>query len=263
VDLDPIACAEGIVRVANAEMLRALRVMTVERGLDPRRFALLAFGGAGPLHAAAIADELGIERVLCPRAAGVLSALGLAAAERRSDAQRSVMLSGAALRADAIARETAALAATAIRTLGGPDAQLRVDYELRYRGQSFELTVSGEPGAEPDALRRSFEAAHQERYGFTDPDSDVELVTLRVVARLPGAELDLQPQPSQPRHTRRTAIFDGSPSETDVLEAAPAPGTEIRAPAIVALPESTVLIPPGWRATVDSSGSVVLDREGI
>ncbi len=94
--LDAQACAEGIVRVANAEMVRALRVMTVERGVDPRRFALLAFGGAGPLHAAAIADELGMTRILVPRASGVLSALGLAAADRRADAQRTVLGHGEA-----------------------------------------------------------------------------------------------------------------------------------------------------------------------
>src|SRR6476659_6783595 len=89
--LDVRECAEGIVRVANAEMVRALRVMTVERGIDPRHFALLAFGGAGPLHAAAIAQELGMTRILVPRASGVLSALGLAAADRRADAQRTVL----------------------------------------------------------------------------------------------------------------------------------------------------------------------------
>ena len=87
--LELLACAEGIVRVANAEMVRALRVMTVEQGIDPRRFALLAFGGAGPLHAAAIADELGMTTILCPRASGVLSALGLAAADRRATEQRT------------------------------------------------------------------------------------------------------------------------------------------------------------------------------
>ena len=87
-------CAAGIVRVANAEMVRALRVMTVERGVDPREFALLAFGGAGPLHAAAIAEELGMTRILCPRASGVLAALGLVVSDRRRDAQRSVLLDG-------------------------------------------------------------------------------------------------------------------------------------------------------------------------
>src|SRR5204863_2126744 len=99
--LDVLACAEGIVRVANAEMVRALRVMTVRQGIDPRRFALLAFGGAGPLHAAAIADELGMTTILCPRASGVLSALALAAADRRATEQRTVLLAGDELTGDA------------------------------------------------------------------------------------------------------------------------------------------------------------------
>ena len=114
-DLDELACAEGIVRVANAEMVRALRVMTVQQGIDPRGFALLAFGGAGPLHAAAIADELGMTTILCPRASGVLSALGLAAADRRATEQRTVLLAGDALTDDALkqAREELAGAAEA------------------------------------------------------------------------------------------------------------------------------------------------------
>ena len=99
--------AEGIVRVANQEMVRALRVVTVERGVDPRRFALLPFGGAGPMHAAAIAAELGIGRVVCPRAGGVLSALGLCASDRRRDTARTVMLAGEELSAERIAAEVA------------------------------------------------------------------------------------------------------------------------------------------------------------
>src|SRR5215208_5247048 len=97
--------AEGIRRVANAEMVRALRVMTVERGVDPRGLALLAFGGAGPLHAAAIAEELGMTRILCPRASGVLAALGLVVSDCRRDAQRSVLLSGDELTAEALEHE--------------------------------------------------------------------------------------------------------------------------------------------------------------
>ena len=100
--LEALACAEGIVRVAEAEMLRALRVMTVQRGVDPRGFALMGFGGAGPLHAAAMAEELGITRVLCPRASGVLSALGLAAAPARRDVSQTVMLAGSELNAGQI-----------------------------------------------------------------------------------------------------------------------------------------------------------------
>ena len=98
-------------RVANAEMVRALRVMTVQQGIDPRRFALLAFGGAGPLHAAAIADELGMTTILCPRASGVLSALGLAAADRRATEQRTVLLADDTLTDDALAAARDELAA--------------------------------------------------------------------------------------------------------------------------------------------------------
>src|SRR6266536_1271430 len=127
--LDVRACAEGIVRVANAEMVRAMRVMTVERGVDPRRFALLAFGGAGPLHAAAIADELGMTKILVPRASGVLSALGLAAADRRADAQRTVLGDGEA-GVDALRDEVRA-------TLGG-EPELEVAWDVRYHGQSHE-----------------------------------------------------------------------------------------------------------------------------
>jgi N-methylhydantoinase A len=133
--------AEGIVRVANAEMIRALRVMTVERGVDPRELALMAFGGAGGLHAAAIAQELGITRILCPRASGVLAALGLVVSERRRDVQRSVLLAGDALTTEAIRREARALAEQA-----GHESVRHVA-ELRYRGQAFELPVElAEPG---------------------------------------------------------------------------------------------------------------------
>src|SRR4051794_31499853 len=143
---DARACAEGIVGVANTEMVRGLRVVTVERGIDPRRFALLAFGGAGPLHAAAIADELGIRRIVVPRAAGVLSALGLAAAERRRDAAHSVLLHGAELTDDAL------------RALAG-DAD-EVTWDARYAGQSHELALRDVAPA-AGALREGFAAAHE------------------------------------------------------------------------------------------------------
>jgi N-methylhydantoinase A/oxoprolinase/acetone carboxylase beta subunit len=171
---DARACAEGIVRVANTEMIRALRVVTVERGIDPRRFALLAFGGAGPLHAAAIADELGIDRIVVPRAAGVLSALGLAAADRRRDRAHSVLLRGDAL-SDAALRELA----------GDAD---EVTWDARYAGQSHELALRG---AEPRAaaMRDAFAAAHEERYGYRDDDAEVELVTVRTAHVQRGPEV--------------------------------------------------------------------------
>jgi N-methylhydantoinase A/oxoprolinase/acetone carboxylase beta subunit len=218
--LDVRACAEGIVRVANAEMVRALRVMTVERGIDPRRFALLAFGGAGPLHAAAIAEELGMTKILVPRASGVLSALGLAAADRRADAQRTVLGSDDA-GVEALRDEVAA-------ALGG-EPEIEVAWDLRYHGQSHELTVRG---AEREELRERFEALHEERYGHRDPDGDVELVTVRVTGRLPAAPVDF-----------------GAPA-----------GEEVAGPSVVALPEATLVVPEGWSGSTDDTGTLVLER---
>src|SRR5215211_5933369 len=186
--LEPLECAEGIRRVANAEMIRALRVMTVERGVDPRELALLCFGGAGGLHAADIAEELGMTRILCPRASGVLAALGLVVSERRRDAQRSVLLSGKALTDEALADETRALAERAREQLGERDADVRVTAELRYRGQAFELAVEAHDSA--DELREAFHAAHEEAYGFRDPEGEVELVTLRATASEAGPDVD-------------------------------------------------------------------------
>jgi N-methylhydantoinase A len=181
-------CARGIVRVANAEMVRALRVMTVERGLDPRRFTLLAFGGAGPLHAAELADELGITRILVPPASGVLSALGLAAADRRTQVQRTVLLRGDAL--------TDAALRAAVEELRPAGDRVELACELRYRGQAHELTVKGAESAAE--LREAFGALHEERYGYRDDDADVELVTLRVTGVDPGPAVELRADESPP-----------------------------------------------------------------
>ena len=167
-------------------MVRALRVVTVERGLDPRGFALLPFGGAGPMHAAAIAAELGIDSILCPRAGGVLSALGLCASDHRRDTARTVMLSGAALSAERIAAEVEAM----IAATGVDERRARpeVVYELRYAGQSFELPVPGPTRPDPADLAARFERAHEERYGHRDPDGEVVLVDIRLALVVPGRE---------------------------------------------------------------------------
>jgi N-methylhydantoinase A/oxoprolinase/acetone carboxylase beta subunit len=209
-------CAEGIVRVANAEMVRAMRVMTVERGVDPREFALLAFGGAGPLHAAAIADELGMRKILIPRASGVLSALGLAAADRRRDHARTVFLHGDDLTADALAVEDGDAA-----------------YDVRYRGQSFELTVR-DVEADPKAVREAFEAVHEERYGYKDPEGEIEVVTIRERHSEPGPDV----------------AFEGEEAE------------DVEGPTVVRLPEATLVVPGGWRGSTDRTGTIVLTKEG-
>ncbi|MDE3070820.1 MAG: hydantoinase/oxoprolinase family protein, partial [Acidobacteriota bacterium] len=163
-ELGAVACAEGIVRVAEAEMVRALKVITVERGIDPRRFALMSFGGCGPLHAAAIALELGISRVICPRACGVLSALGLAVAPPRRDVSRTVLLGGESFTAERLEHERGGLIERVRAELGAGAGRLKVRYEMRHRGQSFELAVPGTAEDGPTALCERFAALHEERY---------------------------------------------------------------------------------------------------
>jgi N-methylhydantoinase A len=255
--LDPLQTAAGILRVANQEMVRALRVVTVERGVDPRRFALLPFGGAGPMHAAAIAAELGIETILCPRAGGVLSALGLCASERRRDTARTVMLSGGDLSAERIA---AAVSAMVEETGAGFDAsaEARVVYQLRYAGQAFELPVPGSVDPDPAELVEAFERAHEERYGHRDPEGEVVLVDIDLALVAPGPALDPAAAGAGAlRHASRPVLFDGEWTDTPVLRGEPAAGAEAEGPAVFELPEATLVLPPGWHATVDDHGTII------
>jgi len=254
--LGPDECAEGILRVANAEMLRALRVMTVERGVDPRRYALLAFGGAGGLHAADLAAELGAERVLCPRAGGVLSALGLAVSPGRRDAQRSLLLAGDELTTDAAREAAEALGEAARDALDAPEAELRTEWDLRYRGQAFELTVGGEP--DPEALRAAFEDAHEDLYGHRDPEGVLELVTARVTATVPGPELTLVAAAGEVEEAEREVVWAGERQSTRILRGDLPQGTTVSGPAICELPEATVAVPPGWKGEIHESGALTL-----
>jgi N-methylhydantoinase A len=260
-EMDPLDCAEGIRRIAGAEMVRALRVVTVQRGIDPRRYALLAFGGAGPLHAVQIAEELGIERVVCPRASGVLAAVGLVVSQRRRDAQRTVLLSGEEITGEAIGEEVRRLGDQAREALGEPEADLEATFELRYHGQSFELAVSGGADASPEELREAFEAQHEERYGYRDSDQTLELVTIRVTATTAGAEVELgAASEDEPERSRRVARLDAEEVELEVVGGGLPSGTEVTGPAVIELPESTVLVPADWSARVDDTGSVHLAR---
>jgi N-methylhydantoinase A len=259
IGMNRLEAAEGIVRVANQEMVRALRVVTVERGVDPRRFALMPFGGAGPMHAAAIAAELEIARILCPRASGVLSALGLIASDRRRDVARTVLWSGEELTAERIAAEVEALAERA--EAGLREARREIAYEMRYRGQAFELPVPGPADADPEDLAERFAAAHEERYGYRDPDGEVELVNIRLAAVVPGGA----PEPAaagdgELEETRRRARFGGEWLEATVLRGEPPAGAAVGGPAIFELPEATLVLPPAWSASVDPAGTIVAER---
>jgi N-methylhydantoinase A len=199
--IDPAA----VVDVVNAEMLRALRVVSVERGHDPRDFALVAFGGAGPLHACALAEELGIGVVLVPAAAGVLSALGLAASEERRDRVVSV-----------------------VRPLAeAGDVPREGEADLRYRGQSFELTVS--LGGD---LAAAFHRAHEERYGYADRGREIELVAVRTADVVPGPAVSLRAT------TRRQTL----------------------GPVLYELDGATCWVPEGWEGETNGDGTLVLSR---
>lgn len=211
-------CAGGIIRVANSEMVRALRVVTVQRGLDPRDFTLLAYGGAGPLHAAGVAGELGITSILVPVTGGVFSALGLAAADRRRDEVQTVLAAEHDLDRE-----------TLIELIGEAD---QTGWDIRYGGQSFELTVNDD-SADPARLRELFEAAHEDRYGYSDPSAPIELVTVR----------------------RR--FIESGPG----LAAAPAPDQYLEGPARLDLGEATVWVPEGWKLTGAQGGLLRMFRE--
>jgi N-methylhydantoinase A len=257
--LELIETAEGIVRVANQEMVRAMRVVTVERGVDPRGFALLPFGGAGPMHAAALAAELELSRIVCPRASGVLSALGLIAAGRRRDTARTVLLPSAEMTRERLASEVTALAERA--GAGMPDARIEVVYELRYRGQAFELPIPGDPEPDPEKLAEDFAREHEARYGYRDPEGRLELVTIRVAAVEPGPE----PHPRAAAgddlvEEEREARFEGSWTSAHVLRGEPPSGASAQGPCVFELPEATLVLPPGWSASVDEAGTINAER---
>jgi len=222
----------------------------------------MAFGGAGGLHAAQIADELGIDTILCPRASGVLAALGLVVSPRRRDVQRSVLLTGDDLTAGAIEQHVTQLGERAREAMHEPDAELQVVYELRYRGQSFELPIAGSTTAQPGDLRDAFEAEHEERYGYRDEQQELELVTIRVTATTAGVDVELAGGGGEPdvERSSRNATLGGEQIELDVLRGIPSPGTKLAGPAVVELPESTLLIPPGWTSEVDGTGTIHMRR---
>jgi N-methylhydantoinase A len=263
-----VAAARGVVRVADTEMVRALRVISVERGLDPRDFALVAFGGAGGLHACALAEELGCRTVLVPRAAGVLSALGLAISDVRHDHVRP--FPGAD--PEELAAAYAELEAAASAALDG--ARLERFADLRYAGQSFELTV---PGTDAGSLVAAFHEAHERRYGHRIADEPVEIVAVRVVATREGALPDLRGRPAGPGpgaaarggraaapapRTRAVHLAGAAVTAAVHERTRMSPGDRVSGPAVVDFPEATCLVPPGWAGAVDDVGTLVLARAG-
>jgi N-methylhydantoinase A len=271
--LGPTSLAEGIVAVANAMMADAIREVTVARGIDPRDFDLLAFGGAGPLHAVALAEELEIGRVVVPRGPGTLSAWGMLQASTRHDFVRAFFRDLDIVDPGELGEAAAGLRTAGEEVLRGegvPEGHIAYELgaDLRYRGQEYTLTVPlAEPVGDgsPATLREAFASAHEARYGHSNPGEQVEIVSLRVAAL--GGSDPLPPDragalPAPVAESAAEAVFGGTPCETrlyrrDVLGA----GTSVSGPCIVLEEGCTTLVPPGWTASVTAEGHLVLMRE--
>lgn len=257
--LEPVEVALGILRVADAEMVRALKVISVQRGLDPRGFAMVAFGGAGGIHACSLAEELGIRKVLVPRESGVLSAFGLAIADLRRDYVRPFFASLGSIQSVDVERTYAEMERTAAMQLDSPEFQRRAD--LRYRGQSFELTVQAGGVQE---LAERFHAAHEERYGYRMEEEPVEVVNLRLTATVAGERPQLHEREpwGEARSGYRKANFGGEWVQTPVWDrTVMGVGSEVVGPAVVEFPEATCVVRPDWLGVVDSVGTLVLERQ--
>ncbi|CAN5578616.1 hydantoinase/oxoprolinase family protein [soil metagenome] len=252
--LDVIETALGVVRVAEADMARALRVVTIERGIDPRDFALVTFGGAGPMHACALAEELSMDAVLVPSASGVLSALGLALSDVRRD---RVIAVHRPLDQDAgPALESAFAELEQQASVEGARRERFAD--LRYAAQSHELTVDAHDLSD---LRARFDEQHQQRFGYAIPDEGVDVVSLRSVETVATAAPDLPAPPARhgERGARRRVNLDGEWMEVQVWEPGEmGAGSAVEGPAVVELAEATCVVRPQWKGIVDDSGTLVL-----
>lgn len=260
---DPLEASRGVYRIATERMARAVRNVTVEQGHDPRSFALVAFGGAGPMHAAALAETLGVETVRVPRANGVLSALGLLAAPLRQDRSQTVRAHLEAVDPADVESEYETLIGSALEEIGSHEnVETNRQADLRYRGQSHELTVDIGDEFTPERAAERFHAAHERIRGYALDDEPIELVTIRATATAQTDEPEIthEGDKKQPKTTRE-AYFDGAFHETPVYERGRLPsGETVEGPAILEGGQSTVVIPPGWRGDVDEHGTLEVKR---
>ncbi len=255
--------AAGVIRVVNATMEKAVRVVSIERGYDPRDFTLVAFGGAGGMHACELAWALGIPRVLLPPLPGALSAYGILVSDIVKDYSRTVLWRvGNKLPEADLRRQFAAFereARTAFRAenwAGSPRFERSLD--VRYHGQGYELNVPFAGG-----VLAAFHREHQRRYGYRGPEREVEIVTVRLRARLAGPKIPGAGRgaPSVKKREHRAVIFDGQSILTPHYERSGLVSKQsYRGPAIVVEYGATTVVPPGFGFRVDDSGSLIIEK---
>ncbi len=270
--------AEGLLAVTNASLGGAIRLSLFEKGLDPRDFAMIAFGGAAGLHAVAVADELGIRRVVFPESAGTLSAYGILHSNIAHDLVRSKVLAATADNLDTLAAMAESLRREATARLDAdavPEEhrQVALAADMRYRGQAFELMI---PAAGPgpgstldramlDGLVDGFHATHRQRFSYANPGAAVEIVSLRVsaIGRLPmlsGAVTVPTAADRTPARRRRIWLGGRWREVAAWSRSAIAPGTAIEGPALIEEAYTTVLIADGWTCRRHASGHLLAER---
>ena len=263
-----VTLASAALRIAVARMAGAVREVSVHRGFDPRDFTLLGFGGAGPMHAMPVAEELGISRVLVPRFPGHLSALGQMLADLRRDTVAAWGGWVSELPIDALRARTGAMrddGAAKLETDGIPRERHRHEYTLdvRYVGQSFTLPIHWDP-ADTDwtPLRAAFDVRHEETFGYTDSASDIEIVNVRLVSigEVGKPVVDFAPAGSGDPVIERRQVWFGEWCETPVVDRERlAAGWRIDGPAIVEEAGGTTVAPPGWTVEVDAGGALMCE----
>jgi N-methylhydantoinase A len=275
--LDTAAMAEGICDVANAKMAQAIRTITVSRGIEPREFTLVAFGGAGPMHSVFLARELGIREVVVPRFPGAFSAWGMLQTDIRKDFAEPYFRLDADLDTADMAARLAAMGEQAVRSLdseGVPEPGRRAEYavDVRYAAQEYTLTVPITGVAEvrrpdfPQVLAERFAGLHDSRYGHANPGAPIECVTLRATAFGELSRLKPEPLPAavdrEFPHRTRPVVFNGEPRETLLVSRADLrPGHEFAGPAVVLESTATTVVPPGYRVSMEPLGSLVVRLE--
>ena len=263
-----VTLASASLQIAVAKMAGAVREVSVHRGFDPRDFTLLGFGGAGPMHAMAVAEELGISRVLVPRFPGHLSALGQMLADLRRDAVTAWGGRVTEIAIDALKARTGAMrddGAARLEADGMPGDRQRHEFTLdvRYVGQSFTLPIRWNP-ADTDwtPLRAAFDARHEETFGYADPASDVEIVNVRLVSigEVDKPVVDFAPAGSGDPVIERRPVWFREWCETPVVDRERlAAGWRAEGPAIVEEAGGTTVVPPGWTVEVGASGALMCE----
>ena len=261
--------AQGILDIVNARMADAIRTITIRRGIDPRDFSLFAYGGAGPMHAVALAEELEIAEVIVPLHPGAFSAWGMLQTDVKHELKQTFYGAWETVDRDALERAYKALEARGREHLlkegiRRKDIAFLRSADFRYVGQEYQINCDMPAGkADKAAVRTAFDAAYLRQYGHANPDAKIEIVTIRAmgIGRLdrPGM---VSPRTADAAPARRRKVhFNGKPVPTAIVDRAGINrNAAVRGPAIIEEPTATTIVPPGWRATIAAGGHMLITR---